>query len=178
LMNRMIIQLGELPTVSYKTLEGTAEQICDICKSTAISQGMKFTIEKRTLNEFVVCKECCIVSPKSKQSSKLLINLLPLVLGNYHDSFEADEIKSSRVLLVSHLAEELITSKSKLLNIMEALERAPVKIIAQDISSECMAYFNSFSYKVGLIYQFKNLFACWVFEANSDSYNRRIRALK
>jgi hypothetical protein len=89
LMNRMIVQLDELPTVSYETLEGSAEQTCDVCKST-INQAIKFIIEKRTSNEFVVCRECCIVSPKSKQSSKLLMNLLPLVLGSYHDSFEAD----------------------------------------------------------------------------------------
>jgi hypothetical protein len=67
------------------------------------------------------------VSPKSKQSNKLLINLLLLVLGNYHDSFETDEIKSLRVLLVSHLAEELITPKSKLLNIMEGWKERELK---------------------------------------------------
>jgi hypothetical protein len=61
---------------------------------------------------------------------------------------------------------------------MEAVERAPVKIIVQDISAECLAYFNTFSDKVGLLYQFQNLFACWVFEANSDNCHRRIRALK
>jgi len=54
----------------------------------------------------------------------------------------------------------------------------PVKILAADISEQCLAYFNSFSDRVGLVFQFRGLFSCWTGELECDNYLRRIKALK
>jgi len=81
-------------------------------------------------------------------------------------------------LLVAHLAEELIVTRNKFLEVMEHLERSPIKVVAVDISEQCLAYFNTFSERVGLVFQFRSLFSCWTGELECDNHLRRIKAIK
>lgn len=139
---------------------------------------MKFIIERTTVHEFVVCRECCLVSPKSRNVAKLLVNLLPLVLGNYSSNFEKEQVRQSKVLLVAHFADDFVGEREKFLAVVNYLEKSPIKVVAADISEQCLAYFNAFSERVGLVYQFRRLFQCWTVELECDNYLRRIKALK
>lgn len=177
MMGRAIHYMNHLPNVMYETIDGSQDAECDVCKCSS-GLAIKFIIERTGSHEFVVCESCCFVSPKNKNISKLLVNLLPLVLGNYSSNFETEDIKRSKVLLVAHLADELIASKSKFLEVVEYLERAPIKILTEDISEQCLAYFNTFSEKVGQVFQFRQLFSCWTGELSCDNHLRRTKALK
>jgi len=82
---------------------------------------MKFIVERTSSHEFVVCRQCCLVTPKSKNVGKLLVNLLPLALGNYTSNFEQQQVRQSKVLLAAHLADELVSSRAKFLDVVEYL---------------------------------------------------------